>query len=335
MRQASYYITGENQTVQCLLCPHRCNLAPDQFGICNTRVNRKGKLYTESYGVLSSISNDPIEKKPLYHFFPGRSILSIGSFGCNLSCDFCQNCEISQITPELFSHYPVREPSDIAGKALLNRENIGLAYTYNEPTVYYEFMAECAAVIKEHGRYNVMVTNGYINREPLEALLPWMDAFNVDLKSFRDKFYRSRSKAKLQPVLDTISRIAQSDCHMELTFLIIPEINDSEKEWEDMISWISETCGPDAILHVSRYFPRYKLRNPPTPLKTIQKFIDLAGDRIRYLYPGNISQMESHTWCPKCQNLLIHRNLYHSTIVGIGSDGCCKKCHTTIHGVFN
>jgi pyruvate formate lyase activating enzyme len=196
-------------------------------------------------------------------------------------------------------------------------------------------MAECAAVIKEHGRYNVMVTNGYINREPLEALLPWMDAFNVDLKSFRDKFYRSRSKAKLQPVLDTISRIAQSDCHMELTFLIIPEINDSEKEWEDMISWISETCGPDAILHVSRYFPRYKLRNPPTPLKTIQKFIDLAGDRIRYLYPGNISQMESHTWCPKCQNLLIHRNLYHSTIVGIGSDGCCKKCHTTIHGVFN
>jgi pyruvate formate lyase activating enzyme len=284
--------------------------------------------------VLSGISNDPIEKKPLYHFFPGKPILSIGSFGCNLACDFCQNCEISQITPRLFEHHPVREPWDIVGKAIMHQGNIGLAYTYNEPSVYYEFMARCAVQIKEHGRYNVVVTNGYINQEPLEALLPSIDAFNVDLKSFREEFYRTRSRAKLRPVLDTIERIARSGVHLELTFLIIPGMNDSPEEWEDMIRWINATCGQDAILHVSRYFPRYKLRNPPTPVKTLQKFLDQAAGRINYLYPGNTPLLESHTYCPGCRSLLIERNLYHSTIVGIGPDGCCTNCHATIHGVF-
>lgn len=335
MQLASYYISLEDDTVQCQLCPHQCILSADQYGRCNTRVNRRGKLYTESYGVLSAISNDPIEKKPLYHFFPGRPILSIGSFGCNMACDFCQNCEISQITPQLLSHHPVREPWDIVGKAIVQKENIGLAYTYNEPSVFYEFMVQCAAQIKAHKRYNVMVTNGFINREPLEALIPYMDAFNVDLKSFRDEFYRSRSKAKLRPVLDTIQRIARSDVHLELTFLIIPGLNDSAEEWEDMIRWIHGTCGPDAILHVSRYFPRHKLRNPPTPLETLQNFVDLAAGRINYLYPGNTPQLESHTYCPKCRTILIQRNLYHSKIVGIGPEGCCTNCHTPIQGVFN
>ena len=335
MHPASYYRKLEEGSVQCLLCPHLCTLGKGQYGKCNTRMNREGELITESYGILSAISTDPVEKKPLYHFFPGKSILSIGSFGCNLSCDFCQNCEISQIDHHVFSNRPVRDPEDIVHKALLHHNNIGLAYTYNEPTVYYEYMIRCAALIKEQKQCNIMVTNGYINSEPLGELLPYMDAFNVDLKSFREEFYVSRSAAKLKPVLDTIGTIAKSDRHLELTFLIIPGFNDSEIEWNDMITWINDNCGPDIVLHVSRYFPHYKLNNPPTPLKTIQRFLDLAKDRIRYVYPGNTPQLESHTFCPGCQALLIERNLYHATTTGIGPDGRCTQCNCRIYGVFN
>ena len=334
MYPASYYKTREDRSVQCLLCPHRCILAPDQYGTCKTRVNRDGELITESYGILSAISTDPVEKKPLYHFYPGRSILSIGSFGCNLSCDFCQNCEISQIDQRVFSHHPVRDPEDIVNKALLHRDNIGLAYTYNEPTVYYEYMIKCAALVKEANLKNVMVTNGYINRDPLDALLPLMDAFNVDLKSFRDEFYIKRSGAKLRPVLETIGRIAKTECHMELTFLIIPGYNDSEQEWDDMIEWITGNCGKDIVLHVSRYFPRHKLNKPPTPLTTIQKFMEKAIAQLRYVYPGNTPQMENHTYCPDCGHLLIERNLYKTMIPGLGEEGSCSHCNYRIYGSF-
>ena len=334
MQLASYFKTREKRSVQCLLCPHHCILDIDQYGKCNTRVNRNGELITESYGILSAISTDPVEKKPLYHFYPGRSILSIGSFGCNLSCDFCQNCEISQIDPHILSHHPSREPEDIVNKALLHQDNIGLAYTYNEPTIYYEYMFRCAILIKEQQQNNVMVTNGYINGAPLEAILPYMDAFNVDLKSFRNDFYRKRSGATLRPVLDTISRIAKSKSHLELTFLIIPDFNDSESEWNDMINWITENCGEDTILHVSRYFPRFKLNKPPTPLSTIQRFMDLAKGRIRYIYPGNTPQLESHTLCPGCGTTLIERDLYHTTVKGIGDEGQCHQCKMQINGIF-
>jgi len=335
MQPASFYETRENRSVQCLLCPHRCILEPDQYGKCNTRVNREGELITESFGILSAISTDPVEKKPLYHFYPGRSILSIGSFGCNLSCDFCQNCDISQIDPYVLSHHPSREPEDIVNKALLHRDNIGLAYTYNEPTIYYEYMVRCAAMIKEKEFSNVMVTNGYINGAPLDALLPYIDAFNVDLKSFRNDFYVQRSGATLRPVLDTIERIAKSDPHLELTFLIIPGFNDSEDEWSDMISWITDHCGENTILHVSRYFPRHKLNKPPTPLRTIQNFMELAREKIRYVYAGNTPQLESHTHCPNCGAILIQRNLYHAVVTGIGADGCCNQCDYKIYGIFN
>jgi len=330
-----YYKVRDEESVQCLLCPHRCLLDPDQRGKCNTRVNREGQLITDSYGVLSSISSDPVEKKPLYHYFPGKSILSIGSFGCNLSCDFCQNNEISQVNHNIFNHYPTRSPEEIVNKAVLYEDNIGLAYTYNEPIVYFEYMIRCAALIKEKEHHNVMVTNGFMNPEPLEELLPYMDAFNVDLKSFRNEFYVNRSSATLKPVLDTISRIARSERHLELTFLIIPGFNDSESEWNDLIQWIDENCGKDTILHVSRYFPRYKLNNPPTPLQTLQRFLEFARDRIRYVYPGNTPQLESHTYCPDCGAILIQRNMYLTSIVGIGDEGFCKYCSYKIPGVFN
>jgi pyruvate formate lyase activating enzyme len=335
MQDALFYQQVDNQKVQCLLCPHRCLLDPGKYGLCHTRINKDGLLYTESYGILSAISTDPIEKKPLYHFYPGRNILSIGSFGCNLTCDFCQNCEISQIDEKTLSRHSFRDPDDIVSKAFMHRSNIGLAYTYNEPTVYYEYMIRCAAKIKEHNLNNVMVTNGYINHAPLENLLPLMDAFNVDLKSFRNTFYKNRSGAGLKPVLDTIGRIARSGCHLELTFLIIPGHNDDEKEWKEMLAWIADHCGRETILHVSRYYPHFKMHDPPTPLSTINKFLEIARERVDFVYPGNTPQLDNHSHCPACGNLLIERFYYNASVKGIGSDGCCNRCNKKISGVFN
>ena len=335
MQEALHYRKLEKQGVECLLCPHRCILKPDQYGKCRTRVNKDGTLFTENYGIISAISSDPIEKKPLYHFLPGRPILSIGSFGCNLSCDFCQNCEISQIDQRIFSHHPSRDPEDIVNKAILQRDNIGLAFTYNEPTVYFEYMIRCAELIKEHHFSNVMVTNGYINPGPLEELFPYMDAFNVDLKSFRNLFYQQRSGASLHPVLESIKNIAKSGRHLELTFLIIPDHNDDEKEWQDMIKWISDYCGRGTILHVSRYYPYYKMDKPPTPLSTISSFLEMARERIDYVYPGNTPQLDNHSYCPTCGNLLIERFLYDARVSGIDPDGNCTECKHEIVGVFN
>lgn len=334
MQEASYYNKLDNQIVQCILCPHSCTLEKEQYGKCKTRVNKEGTLFTESYGILSSISSDPVEKKPLYHFHPGRSILSLGSFGCNLSCDYCQNCEITQINERVFSKHPSRDPEDMVNKARMHRNNIGLAYTYNEPTVYYEYMIACAEQIKMHELSNVMVTNGYINKAPLEGLFPYMDAFNVDLKSFRNLFYLQRSGATLTPVLETIEAIAKSGKHLELTFLIIPEFNDSDQEWNEMISWVSDHCSPQTVLHVSRYFPYFKINKPPTPLSTIQRFLEMAREKLDYVYPGNTPQLESHTYCPSCGNKLIERFLYEAEVCGIGENGNCSQCNLKFHGII-
>jgi pyruvate formate lyase activating enzyme len=180
-----------------------------------------------------------------------------------------------------------------------------------------------------------MVTNGYINPEPLEDLFPFMDAFNVDLKSFRNLFYKKRSGASLHPVLETIHRIARSNRHLELTFLIIPDHNDDESEWKEMLDWISDHCGKNTILHVSRYYPCYKMDNPPTPLATIRRFIEMARERIDYVYPGNTPQLDNHTYCPACGNLLIERFLYDATVKGITLDNLCSKCKHEIIGFFN
>lgn len=334
MLEALYYKQQDKQEVECLLCPHRCKILPGKHGRCKTRLNRDGKLFTESYGILSAISSDPVEKKPLYHFHPGNHILSIGSFGCNMTCDFCQNCEITQIDQKVFSRHPSRDPEDIVNKAILRPGNLGLAYTYNEPTVYFEYMIRCAAMTKEHNLFNVMVTNGYINPSPLGDLFPNMDAFNVDLKSFRNIFYKRRSGASLHPVLETIRTIAKSDSHLELTFLIIPEHNDNETEWKEMINWISDHCGRGTVLHVSRYYPYFKMNKPPTPLSTIEQFMNLARTQIDYVYPGNTPQLDNHTYCPSCGNLLIERFLYEATVKGIGPKGNCTSCNNEIVGVF-
>lgn len=335
MYPAAYYKNTVSHQVQCTLCPHQCRLMPGERGKCLTRTNKGGRLFTLSYGVLSAISTDPIEKKPLYHFLPGSSILSIGSFGCNLTCDFCQNCNISQVDSDIFSQYPYREPADIVQKAMLHRDSIGLAYTYNEPAVYYEYMAECAGRIRELGMKNVMISNGFINQEPLKALLNLMDAFNIDLKSFRDDFYKQRSSATLKPVLDTIGTVAASGIHMELTFLLIPGYNDSPGEWKEMIRWIEDNCGSDTILHVSKYFPMHKLRSSPTPTLIMERFMDEAREKIHYVYAGNNPQLDNNTSCPKCGHLLIEREVYTTKVTGLTAEGSCNRCQMKIKGLFN
>ena len=334
MYPASHYKEIVGHQVQCTLCPHRCKLQPGQYGKCHTRVNKGGNLYSLSYGVLSAISRDPIEKKPLYHFLPGRYILSIGGYGCNFRCDFCQNCGISQADETAFGLYPSRSPEDLVVKAVTEEHNIGLAYTYNEPTMYFEYMRDCASKVREQGLMNVMITNGYMNKEPLEEILTLMDAFNIDLKSFRNEFYRKRSAAELKPVLKTIERVARSDVHLELTFLIIPGQNDTEAEWIEMVNWINLYCGEDSILHVSKYFPRYRLRSSPTPTETMKRFIEIAREKIRYVYAGNNPELPGHTFCPVCSSLLVERHQYSIRVPGLNGEGECMRCGTRINGVF-
>ena len=273
MASAKYYQTLTDGAVKCVLCPHQCIIKPERFGICNVRQNVGGKLTSENYGILSSVALDPIEKKPLYHFFPGRKILSIGSYGCNLRCSFCQNCSISQAESTVFSGERSYDYTLLIEKALKEPGNIGIAYTYNEPTVFYEYMIDCAEETAKNELKNVVVSNGFINPDPLNRLIEITDAFNIDIKSFSDDFYRSIAGGAIQPVLNAIQQISDSGKHLELTYLVIPGLNDRERDFKELVKWIYNRCGRDTVLHISRYYPHHKLSVPPTPIDIIENFI--------------------------------------------------------------
>jgi len=327
MKEALYYRSIGNKKVRCELCPHNCTILPGNSGICLVRKNVDGKLISEVYGRPVSIHSDPVEKKPLYHFYPGYQVVSIGTFGCNLKCEFCQNSEISQkhITDNLLSDE--RSLEEIIELAMLKQRNIGLAYTYNEPIVFYEYMMDLAVIIKSRGMKNIMVSNGYINPEPLGELLKVIDAFNIDLKSINNDFYRKYTKSSLNPVLETISTIAQSGKHLELTFLAIPGLNDDFEELIRIIDWIVNHCGNSVVLHISRYFPAYKMNIAPTPLKTLESLYSIAKRKLNYVYLGNVQDSdEQNTLCPSCKKLMISRSGYYSTLEGLDSTGRCKYC---------
>lgn len=283
MKEALYYEKLEAKSVHCHLCPYNCVIQDGRRGACGVRLNEGGTLYSEVYGKTTSVALDPIEKKPLYHFHPGEYILSLGTKGCNFHCDFCQNWHISQnlsvptedITPEEV----VREAQKV--------KSFGVAYTYNEPFIWYEFVLETAKLARKAGLANVLVTNGYVNMPPLEEILPFIDAMNIDLKSFNDDFYRKICKGSLQPVLDVIKRSAQA-CHVELTNLLIPGLNDSEEEIKKMVDWIYENTGADTPLHFSRYFPCYKMNISPTPVETLKMAERIAKKKLKRVYLGNI-----------------------------------------------
>jgi len=331
MKEAYYYSILDNKKVRCELCPHNCIIANGKSGICKVRKNLAGKLISMVYGRPVSIHSDPVEKKPLYHFFPGHQVLSIGTLGCNLKCKFCQNFEISQISSadvDIVKEIPIEE---IIDRAMLKQRNIGLAYTYNEPVVYFEYMMDLAKLIKNRGMKNIMVSNGYINPEPLKELLEIINAFNIDIKSFNNDFYLTYTKSSLEPVLNSISTIAKSDKHLELTFLAIPGLNDDIEEFEKMTDWIVEICGRRTVLHVSRYFPKYQMSIPPTPSKTLEHLCAIAKKKLDFVYMGNVQDSEGNdTICPGCGKTVISRNGYYTTIDGLSSTGKCKNCEEVI-----
>ncbi|MBI4845843.1 MAG: AmmeMemoRadiSam system radical SAM enzyme [Candidatus Omnitrophica bacterium] len=283
MKEALYYRIHKADAVQCVLCPHNCLIAEGNTGFCQARKNVAGKLYSLIYGKTSGIALDPIEKKPLYHYHQGESILSLGTGGCNLKCQFCQNWHISQN----LDVYLKDISSEEIVKEALRLKTFGIAYTYNEPFIWYEFVLETAKLAKSKGLENVLVTNGYMNIAPLEEMLPFIGAMNIDLKAMDDGFYRKICKGALEPVLATIKR-AKKECHIELTNLVIPTLNDSDEHFEKITDWVFENTGADTVLHFSRYFPCYQLNLPATPAETLKRAQVIAKKKLKYVYLGNI-----------------------------------------------
>lgn len=272
-------------SLKCDICFHHCELDEGRTGLCRARANRGGQIVPLNYGRLTSLALDPIEKKPLRRFHPGGLVLSLGSFGCNLRCPFCQNAEISMAGAE----FPARDYSPEAlvqlALALRPRGNLGLAYTYNEPLVGYEFVRDCAAMVREAGMFNVLVTNGTIEEAPWRALLPLIDAVNIDLKGFTEAWYR-RLGGDLETVKRSIALAAEA-CHLEVTTLVVPGCNDGEDELRALAGWLA-SLSPDIPLHISRFFPRHRMNDlPPTPVDTVYRLAAVARERLRYVYTGN------------------------------------------------
>jgi len=272
--------------VKCKICPHQCHIDENEIGFCRARSNKKGVITAINYGLITSISMDPIEKKPLYRFLPGSQILSVGSFGCNLRCSFCQNYQISMAGIKDIQTRKV-SPQELVSQALELKDqgNIGIAYTYNEPLVGYEYVRDCAVLARQKGLKNVLVTNGYVCAEPLKEILPYIDALNIDLKGFTEEFYH-----KVSGDLETVKRsikLASKNNHIEVTTLIIPGENDSEDEIRKMSQWLA-SIRPDIPLHLSRFFPCYKMtdRNP-TEVASVYALAEIARESLDYVYVGN------------------------------------------------
>ena len=324
--EARWYISHDDGSVQCTLCPHNCKLADEKSGICRVRTNKAGRLTSSVYGIVSAIHIDPIEKKPLYHFHPGSHILSLGTYGCNLRCYFCQNCSISQSAPDAGSIKNFYTPDQIIQLALQQPGNIGIAFTYNEPIVWYEYMFDIARLAKNAGLKTVMVTNGFINKAPLNELLPLIDAFSVDLKAFSDDFYKTVTSSKLEPVKESLTSISEAGKHLEVVNLVVPGLNDDEESFTNMVHWISGKLGKETVLHISRYFPNYKLATEATPVSSIKRLTCLAEKELTYVYAGNINNGNNDTYCPKCKTLLITRNFYTVQTPGLDKLNRCKFC---------
>jgi pyruvate formate lyase activating enzyme len=332
--EAFHYETDGNDVI-CQVCPNRCRLSPGDRSVCRSRVNIGGKLYSLAYGNPCSMHIDPIEKKPLNHFYPGSDIFSIAATGCNFRCLNCQNWEISQKRPEDVQHSELF-PADVVKEAE-KRKVPSIAYTYSEAITYYEYMYDTARIATKEGLHNVLVSNGYINETPLMELARYIDGANINLKSFDDGLYQSLNGGTLQPVLDTFKCLHEEGVWFEMTTLVVPTYVDDPEMIKSMCGWILKELGPDYPLHFLRFFPQYKLtRLPSTPISTLEKFRDLAmKEGIHYVYLGNVPGHEGcNTFCHNCRKLLIERNGYLLMQVNI-EEGRCKFCGTRIPGRWN
>lgn len=322
------------ETVQCTLCPRMCLIADGESGDCRSRVNIDGTLTALTYGFPCSVNIDPVEKKPLFHFLPSTQILSLAAAGCNLHCLNCQNWEISQAAPEDTNAHSL-PPEQVP---LLCKEYgcPSIAYTYTDPVIYYEYTLDSCIKAKDMGIRNVLVTAGYINKDPLQKLCRYVDAANIDLKAFSDRFYRDVCRATLQPVLDALLISKESGVSVEVTNLLIPTLNDSDRMIKDLCRWISGNMGLDTPLHFSRFFPRHKLtRLPPTPESSLLRAREIAwAEGLHFVYVGNVlTDGGGSTYCPSCKELLLDRIGYNVRTNAL-KNGACPKCNTVISGIW-
>lgn len=334
MKEAMFYERQEDGRVRCGLCRHRCLIIDGQRGICHVRENRGGTLYTLVYGTLCAEHVDPIEKKPLFHVMPGSRSYSIATMGCNFRCRHCQNYTISQVPRDGTIQGVRRTPEDVVREALASGCR-SIAYTYTEPTVFFEFAHDTARLAHEAGLANIFVTNGYITREALALIAPWLHAANIDLKGFSEGFYRDTVHARLSEVLDSIVEYRRQGVWIELTTLIIPGLNDSEEELRGIASFIVTSLGADIPWHVTQFYPTYQLLDRPrTPVTTLRRAreIGLAAG-LRYVYEGNVpGEGGENTWCPSCAALLVERFGYLIRMNKI-RNGACPACGTDIAGI--
>ncbi|MEZ0344798.1 MAG: AmmeMemoRadiSam system radical SAM enzyme [Caldimicrobium sp.] len=338
MKEALLYEKLEDKKVCCNLCNHHCLIDPDKTGICGVRLNRDGILYTLVYGKVIAENVDPIEKKPLYHFLPGSYSYSIATVGCNFQCSFCQNFEISQY-PRLYQgRIPGEDisPNVVVERALATNSK-SISYTYTEPTIYFEFALDCAKIASSKGLKNVFVSNGYMTKEALDLIKPYLHGINVDLKAFKEDFYLKICKAKLKPVLENLKYLKKLRIWVEITTLIIPGLNDSESELRDIARFIRDELGPETPWHISRFYPQFRmLDRPRTPVETLERAYEIGKEEgLYFIYVGNVpGHDKENTYCPKCDALLIERYGF-SVLQNRLKDGTCSHCGFEIAGVWS
>jgi len=332
--EATHYKKLKGSKVQCYRCPNMCILKPGERSFCRTRINKKGKLYTVAYSNPCAVHIDPVEKKPLFHFLPGTNVLSIAIAGCTFRCKYCQNWEISQFKPEETVNYAL-SPQEVINLAE-KYKTPSIASTYSEPTAFYEYMYDISKLGQKRGIRTTMHSNGSINKKPLEELCVYLDAANIDLKFFNEDTYFKISHGHLSTVLETLEILCKKGIHLEITNLVVPTLNDDEKEIKKMAIWIFEHLGPDIPLHFSRFYPTYKLKNlPPTPVKTLELARNIAmGIGLHYVYIGNVPGHDGEsTYCPKCGKVVIKRIGYLIKENNL-KNGRCGFCGRRITGVW-
>ncbi|MGC8573278.1 MAG: AmmeMemoRadiSam system radical SAM enzyme [Caldisphaera sp.] len=327
-------ITDREKWVKCNLCHRRCLIAPNAWGVCGVRKNIDGKLYTMVYGLLTAENVDPIEKKPLMHFNPGSSVLSISTVGCDFFCSFCQNWEISQSRLEKGLYGEKKTPEEIIDDAIKIKAD-GISYTYNEPTIMYEFMYDTAVLAKKNNLFNTMVTNGYMTPEAVDEIGNFFDAATVDFKGGGNKeFYRKyMGVPNPEPILETLKAMKEKKIWIEITNLVVPKVGDKEEDIKRLARWIIDNLGDNVPFHLLRFHPDYKmLDSEDTPVKTLEKLAKIAkNEGLKYVYIGNVPGHElEHTYCPKCGYPLIERYGFYITAWRLTEDNRCPKCGTKI-----
>lgn len=331
IKEAMFYEKLGDNKVHCNLCNHRCIIAQGKRGFCRVRENRDGTLYTLIYGTVSSEAVDPIEKKPLFHFYPGTLSYSLGTIGCNFRCKHCQNWTISQAGIDEANSIEIL-PEKAISRAIASGSKT-IAWTYNEPTIWYEYTYDCAKLAKEAGLGTIYVTNGYITPEALKSISPYLDAYRVDIKAFTEEFYKNVCSAKLAPVLESAKLARELGMHVEVINLIIPTLNDSPRELRELSKWVHDNIGEDTPLHFTRFHPNYKMQDlPQTPVATLETAYRIARDEgIRFVYLGNVFGHEyESTYCPKCGELLIRRGFFEVGKYYITPENKCPSCSEPI-----